>query len=77
MSSKEPRIELDVDNNLNGVLTITCPECSNKIKKNLRELSPGKEVSCSCGFTVSFTGDDLRKTQKSLDDLKKALKSFG
>ena len=77
MSTKEPNIELDIDNNLNGILIITCPECRRKMKKKLRELSPNKEISCSCGFTVNFTGDDLRSTQRSLNDLKRTLNNFG
>ncbi len=77
MATNEPKIELDLDNNMNGILIITCPECKKKMKKKFRELSPGKEASCSCGFTVNFSGDDLRSTQRSLDDLKRTLKNFG
>lgn len=77
MSSKEPKIEFGVDKNLKGILVITCPDCGKKLKKNAKEISPGKEVACSCGFTVSFSGDDLRGVQRSLDDLKRTLKSIG
>lgn len=75
--SAEPKIDLEFDNNWNGILVISCPQCKKKTKRKLSELNPGKEVSCSCGFTVSFSGDDLRGVQRSLNDLKKTLKNFG
>ena len=77
MSSKEPEIELDLDSQMNGILIITCPECKKKMKKKFKQIAPGNEASCQCGFTIKFSGDDLRRTQRSLDDLKRALKNFG
>ena len=74
---KEPKIELDVDDNLKGQLVITCPECHRKFKKPLQNIAPEQEESCSCGYTVKFGGDDVRELQKSLDSLKKTLSSFG
>ena len=58
MATNELKIDLDIDDNLKGALTTTCPECKKKTKKKLLELSPGKEISCSCGVTFSFSGDE-------------------
>ncbi len=77
MKNKEPKVDLEFDNNWNGILNITCPKCQRTMKKHLREIPPGKEVACSCGFTVKFSGDDLRGIQRSFDDLKRTLKNFG
>ncbi len=75
--AREPDIDIEVDDRLNGILIITCPECGHRQRKPLRTLSPGTELRCSCGFTVSISGDDLRAVQRSLDDLKGTLQAFG
>lgn len=73
----DPNIDLKIDNNLNGILVATCRQCKRKLEKKFIELSPGKEIKCSCGFTFSISGDGLRSAQRGLDDLKRSLDNFG
>ena len=73
----EAKIDLDIDNSMNGTIIITCGGCSRKTKVPLKQASPGKKVKCSCGNEFHLQGDDLRKMQKGLDDFQKTLKQFG
>ena len=72
----EPKMDLEFDDNWNGVLVIECTKCGTITKKKLSELNAGDQVDCSCGISFSFSGDDLSGIQSSLDSLKKTLKSF-
>jgi DNA-directed RNA polymerase subunit RPC12/RpoP len=55
--------------------SIECPNCMRKTKIKVKEMVPGRKKTCSgCGAEFSFTGDDGRKAQKALDDLKKLVK---
>lgn len=73
---KEPKIDLDIDNNMNATLIIECGECRRKSKLSMSQASPGKTIKCNCGAEFSLSGDDLRKTQKSLDDLKRTMNNL-
>jgi len=74
--NNEPEIDLEIDDNMNGILIIGCPECRRKSKTKLRNIKQGIEIKCTCGYTVSFADNELRKMQKSFDDLKRALDDF-
>ena len=73
----DPKIELDIDRNLNATAVITCGQCRRKTRKALRAITPGQVIPCSCGASFAFTGDDLRQVQRSFDDLKRTLDRFG
>ena len=56
---------------------LPCPGCKKKFKQKLSEMSPGKSKKCPhCSATIKFTGDDMRKLQKSIDDFDRYLKSL-
>ena len=74
---KDPKIDLDMDKNFNATLLITCGSCSRKTKVPLKQATPNKKIKCSCGDEFILSGDDLRKMQKSFDDLNRTLKKFG
>ena len=75
--AKDLQVDLELDDNLNGTLVIACPECSRRHKRPLRHVAPGSEFRCSCGFSMTFRGDDLRRVQRELDNFKRTLQAFG
>ena len=72
----EPKLDLELDDNLNGILVITCQQCGHVTKKSLSELKRGSDVKCKCDMLFHFTGDDLSGIQDSFNSLKKTLQSF-
>lgn len=59
------------------ILPVTCP-CDRKVRINARTAKPGSVVECSgCGAKFQLTGDDPRKLQAAVDDLRKALGRLG
>jgi hypothetical protein len=74
---KEPKIDLDLDNNFNATLIVQCGECNRKNKLPMSQASSGKIIKCGCGLEYPLKGDDLRKIQKQLNDLKRTLNNFG
>jgi len=75
-TTKKPKMDLDIDKNMNASLVIECGECRRKSKISLSQASPGKIIKCGCGVEFNLSGDDLRKTQKSLDDLKRSMNNL-
>lgn len=73
---KEPKINLDIDKNMNATLVVECGECRRKSRLSMSQASPGKTIKCNCGVEFKLSGDDLRKTQKSLDDLKRTMNNL-
>jgi hypothetical protein len=55
-------------------IPIKCPNCGRTLKQQVSGMHPGASRRCSCGLTIKFAGDDGRKTQKAVDDLKRSLK---
>lgn len=74
--AKDLQVDLEVDDNLNGTLVIACPECGRSHKRPLRHTAPGSQLRCSCGFSMTFSGDDLRSVQRELDRLKRSLQAL-
>ena len=51
--------------------SIDCPACKNAMKVKIKEMVPEKKKACPrCGATITFAGNDGRKTQKAIDDLR-------
>ena len=73
----EPKFDLKINDKLEGMLVIVCPQCKKKTEKKFQELNAGKKVSCSCGFAFTFANNTLLGIQRSLNDLKRSLNSFG
>lgn len=69
---KDPKIDAEIDKNMNATLIITCGDCNRKTKIQFNQASPGKLIKCGCGSEFSLSGNDLRKKQRELDDLKRA-----
>ena len=56
---------------------VICQNCNKSHKVKFENMRPGKTIRCSCGATIRFEGDDMRKAQKAFDKLNKTLKSLG
>jgi len=56
---------------------IQCTSCNKTHNVKLEKMRPGGSIKCSCGTTIKFKGDDMRKAQKALDDLERTLNNFG
>ena len=69
--------DFKIDNNLSASITLTCPACGKTFKKNLRNLSSGTKIKCSCGSTINISGNELSGFQRELDSLNRTLKNFG
>lgn len=55
-------------------IDIECPACGAAFSQKVEKMRPGQTRSCpSCGAEIRFSGDDGRKAQKALDDLKETL----
>ncbi len=54
---------------------VPCPNCNREFKQRLEGMSPGKKCKCPfCKAQIEFTGDDLSKVQRAMDDLEKSIK---
>lgn len=59
------------------ILPLKCP-CGQEIKVNARTAAPGTVLTCpKCQAKITLAGDDMRKAQKAMDDLKKAFEKLG
>jgi len=63
--------------NWNRELPVDCP-CGNPIKIEVRNAAPGSTITCSrCGATIELTGDDMRKAQQTIDDVRRIFEKIG
>lgn len=72
-----PKVELEFNKAMQGIVKITCPKCRRSQKKPLRSLHSGHNISCPCGATFHISGDGFRSVQRSFDKLKRTLDNFG
>ena len=72
----ETKIDIDFDNNMNGILLITCGNCKSKKKKPLKTLRKGTDIKCSCGATFEISDNGFKEIQQSFDDLTKTLNNI-
>ena len=59
------------------VIDMECPNCNRKLKVKMKEMYPGNHKRCVCGCRIDFKGADGRKTQRSFDELQKAIRRLG
>ena len=53
---------------------LTCPKCKRTMKQRTDDMRPGASQACpGCGSIIKFDGDDGRKVQRALDDVKRSL----
>lgn len=65
----------------NAEIEIPCSNCSRKTKKTVAWLKNNKALVCGCGTRIEIDASqfnrEMKKVQKSVDDLKRTLKRFG
>lgn len=59
---------------MNLTQKMKCPGCGRSISVRLNQMYPGNIVRCSCGSSIHFQGDDMRKAQRQMDKFERDLK---
>ncbi len=73
---QEPTIDIDTDDDLNGIAIIGCPKCGTETRHAMDKISDGSTIECSCGFTIKIGGDGFAAMQREFDDIKRLLDDF-
>jgi len=68
---RQPQLDLEIIDNRKAVLVVECPECGDKSRFLLDEVSPQTSVLCNCGGVLNITADSLQAIRKKLDSSKK------
>jgi len=68
---REPKLDLEVTDTPKTILIVECPECGDKSRFLLDEVSPGTSVLCSCGGVLNITGDSLKSIRQKLENIDK------
>lgn len=65
----------------NAEIPIECANCGRKTKKTVAWLKNHTDFTCSCGTRITIDASqfirEMKKVDKSIDDLKRTLKRFG
>jgi RNase P subunit RPR2 len=64
---REPKFDLEEADGQRAVLVIECPECGDKSRFLLDELSPGTSVLCNCGRVLDITDNALKSIRQKTD----------
>jgi RNase P subunit RPR2 len=68
---REPDLDLEIDDRQRAILVVECPECGDKSRFLLDEVSPGTSVLCNCGGVLNLPGDSLQSIRKKSDNTQK------
>lgn len=79
------KVELDIDDDLNGYLLVTCPACGKQGRHAFADLKDGDVIGCECGeLALTIGNETLVNTQagldslaSSFDQLRKSFRDFG
>ena len=69
---RELQYDLEVTDNRQAILVVECPECGDKSRFLLDEVSPGTSVLCNCGEVLSLTDDGIQSVKQKLADTQNA-----
>jgi hypothetical protein len=64
---REPKFDLEEADDQRAVLVIECPECGDKSRFLLDELSHGTSVLCNCGRVLDITDNVLKSINPAKD----------
>jgi hypothetical protein len=67
---REPKLDLEIDDNGKAILVVECQECRDKSRFLLDEVTPGTSVLCNCGGVLNITDDNLKSMHRKLDEMK-------
>jgi phage/plasmid primase-like uncharacterized protein len=68
---REPKLDLEITDTPKTILIVECPECGDKSRFLLDEVSPGTSVLCNCGGVLNITGDSLKSIRQKLENIDK------
>lgn len=68
---REPKLDLEITDTPKTILIVECPECGDKSRFLLDEVSPGTSVLCNCGGVLNITGDSLKSIRQKLENINK------
>ena len=68
---REPNLDLEISDDPKGILVVHCPECGDKSRFLLDQVTPGTSVLYNCGGVLNLTADNLESIQQKLDRSKK------
>lgn len=68
---REPKLDLEVTDTPKTILIVKCPECGDKSRFLLDEVSPGTSVLCNCGGVLNITDDSLKSIRQKLENIDK------
>jgi hypothetical protein len=68
---REPKLDFEVIDSHKVILIVECPECRDKSRFLLDEVSPETSVLCNCGGVLNFTDDSLQSIMQKFENLKK------
>ena len=71
---REPVLDLEIADNQRYILVVTCPECGDKSRFLLDEVSPGTSILCNCGGILDLKDENLKALQQKLKSRKIMLK---
>ena len=64
---REPEFDLEEAEGQRAVLVIECPDCGDKSRFLLDEISPGTSVLCNCGRVLDITDNVLKSINPAKD----------
>ena len=64
---REPKFNLEEAEGQRAVLVVECPECGDKSRFLLDEVSPGTSVLCNCGRVIDIEDNDLTSIKQVKD----------
>lgn len=68
---REAKLDLEANDTPKTILIVECPECGDKSRFLLDEVSPGTSVLCNCGGVLNITGDSLKSIRRKLENIDK------
>lgn len=68
---REPKLDLEGTDTPKTILIVECPECGDKSRFLLDEVSPGTSVLCNCGGVLNITDDSLKSIRQKLENIDK------
>ena len=67
---REPKLDLEITDDQRAVLVVGCPECGDKSRFLLDQVTPGTSILCNCGGVMSVSPDSLETIKQKFDSSK-------
>jgi len=64
---RKPKFAIEATDDQRPILVVECPECGDKSRFLLDEISSGTPVLCNCGAVLDITDDDLKSIRQEIN----------